>query len=118
VNCASNSLASQTTQTELASSYRRESLRDICVGQVFGDKAINALFRQASSIGAIGAEREDKHFSRNTEIRSLSKDQGEGNETPSLGAQACPQQCYRSGCHTAGLQESLEQKKPRKRGAA
>jgi hypothetical protein len=46
---------------ELASSYRRESLRDMCSGKpVFGARATSALFRQAFSICAIGAEREDR----------------------------------------------------------
>jgi hypothetical protein len=48
---------------ELASSYRRECLRDICAGKpVFGAQETNALFRQVSSIGAIGAAREDRRF--------------------------------------------------------
>jgi hypothetical protein len=48
---------------EMASSYRRESFARYGAGKpVFGARAINALFRQASSIGAIGAEREAKHF--------------------------------------------------------
>ena len=47
---------------ELASSYRRESLRDMCREAGIGAQATNALFRQASSIGAIGAEHEDRRF--------------------------------------------------------
>ena len=62
VNCASNSLASQTTQTSWRVPIGANPLRRYVPGSRYLALAINALFRQVSSIGAIGAEREDKHF--------------------------------------------------------
>ena len=62
VNCDSNWRVSQTTLTswQVPIGVNRCA---ICVKKsVFGDQGINALLRQYSSIGAIGAEREDKHF--------------------------------------------------------
>jgi hypothetical protein len=62
VNCASNSLASQTTlkSWQFPTGVNRCA---ICAGKpVFGAQATNALFRQDSSIGAIGAAHEDRRF--------------------------------------------------------
>jgi hypothetical protein len=62
VNCASNSLASKTTLTSWQVPIGANPCA-ICAGKpVFGARATNALFRQASSIGVIGAEREGKRF--------------------------------------------------------
>jgi hypothetical protein len=46
---------------ELAISYRRESLRDMCRKAGIW-RSGNKRFRQASSIGAICAEHEDRRF--------------------------------------------------------